>query len=83
MLATSYGLNSTRLDRMGPRGYTSTSLLPIRQRMGVVRTGATAQTSPAPVSLAPRSGTGASGAAGATGADTNDVPSPGADDSPF
>jgi hypothetical protein len=56
MLATSYGINSTRLDRAGPRGYTRASLATAWRRMGI-----------APVAPEPPKQTGASGAAGSTG----------------
>lgn len=59
MLATSYGINSTRIVRGGPRGYTYASLAPTWGRMGVA----------APVHPDPPQGTGASGADGSTGAD--------------
>jgi len=64
MLATAYGVNSTRLDRTGPRGYAQAALLPVWYRMGV-------RTDPrrlAPVHQPPPKRTGASGADGATGA---------------
>lgn len=59
MLATSYGINSTRLDRSGPRGYTRASLDATWKRMGIA---------PAPVPQEPVQETGASGASGETGA---------------
>ena len=59
MLATSYGINSTRLERTGPRGYTRASLETTWKRMGI---GA------APVVPDPQKQTGASGASGGTGA---------------
>jgi hypothetical protein len=61
MLASSYGVNSTRLDRDGPRGYTRASLEPVWRRMGVTP-------DLAPVRSTPQKETGASGAAGETGA---------------
>lgn len=61
VLATSYGLNSSRLDRTGPRGYTRAALLPVWHRMGVVRD-ERRSTAPSPTA------TGASGADGASGA---------------
>lgn len=75
MLATSYKVNSTRLDRSGPRGYTRASLLPVWTRMGVLE--------PAPVTapdpIDPPGETGASGASGETGAldDLDDECEPG------
>ncbi len=63
MLATAYGINSTRMDRTGPRGYTRAALLPVWYRMGV-------RTDPrrlAPVRQTPPKQAGASGAAGSTG----------------
>lgn len=57
MLATAYGVNSTRLSRTGPRGYTRVALERIWTRMGV-----------APVTSQPPKITGASGAMGASGA---------------
>jgi hypothetical protein len=51
MLATAYGVNSTRLDREGPRGYTRASLDPALRRMG----------------MTPPNRTGASGSDGSTG----------------
>ncbi len=65
MLASSYGVNSTRLDRTGPRGYTRASLVPVWRRMGVERD----ERRSAPVAQTPAQGTGASGAGGSTGAD--------------
>ncbi len=67
MLASSYGINSTRLDRAGPRGYTRAALLPVWRRMGVVAP----DRDPAPVRQTPPGETGASGASGSTGADTD------------
>ncbi len=64
MLAQSYGINSARLDRTGPRGYTYALLLPVWRRMGVVR----GPRRSAPVRAAPPQQTGASGAGGSTGA---------------
>lgn len=64
MLVSSYGVNSTRLVRTGPRGYTWSSLLPVWRRMGVVKP----EQHLAPVCSTPPRETGASGAAGATGA---------------
>ena len=64
MLATSYGINSTRLDRVGPRGYTWAALLPVWRRMGMVRD----DRQRAPVHQSPAKQTGASGAGGASGA---------------
>ncbi len=64
MLASAYGVNSTRLDRRGPRGYTRSSLLPVWRRMGVV----TNSRASAPAVPAPPAATGASGAAGDSGA---------------
>ena len=64
MLAQSYGINSTRLDRSGPRGYTRARLLPVWRRMGVVKDASRTPTRAA----SPRSRTGASGAGGSTGA---------------
>ena len=61
MLATSYGVNSHRLDRDGPRGYTRASLEPVWRRMGVTP-------DLAPVRSTPPKETGASGASGETGA---------------
>lgn len=61
MLATAYGVNSTRLERTGPRGYTRASLERAWQRMGV----AAPVAAPVPV---PPCETGASGATGETGA---------------
>jgi len=64
MLATAYGVNSTRLDRTGPRGYAQAALLPVWYRMGV-------RTDPrrlAPVHQPPAKQTGESGAGGSTGA---------------
>lgn len=58
MLATAYGVNSGRLDRTGPRGYTRASLERAWLRMQVG----------APDSPAPPRETGASGGSGATGA---------------
>ena len=66
-LATSYGLNSTRLERTGPRGYTYSALLPMWQRMGIVNGGRR----PAPVPETSPHRTGATGADGATGAGTS------------
>jgi hypothetical protein len=60
MLASSYGVNSHRLDREGPRGYTRASLEPVWRRMGLVP-------DLAPVPSPPPKETGASGAAGETG----------------
>jgi len=65
MLAVSYTVNSTRLDRTGPRGYTRASLEPVWRQMGV-RPGHVAES--APVADPPSSEAGASGATGATGA---------------
>ena len=59
MLASSYGINSTRIVRGGPRGYTFASLEATWNRMGIA----------VPVAPAPPQGTGASGATGGTGAD--------------
>lgn len=59
MLATSYSLNSTRLDRDGPRGYTRAALEPVWRRMGMAA---------APVPHTPPPVTGATGSSGATGA---------------
>ncbi|MBA2768496.1 MAG: DUF3631 domain-containing protein, partial [Sporichthyaceae bacterium] len=69
MLATSYAVNSGRLDRDGPRGYTRSSLEPVWRRMGVTP-------DPAPVRPTPSKQTGASGASGETGASdaTNGAP---------
>ncbi len=64
MLAQSYGINSGRLDRIGPRGYIYASLLPVWRRMGVVRDARRS----APVRVAPSKQTGASGSPGSTGA---------------
>lgn len=64
MLATSYAVNSHRLDREGPRGYTRASLEPVWRRMGVLG-------EDAPVTPDPPKQTGASGAACATGAPDN------------
>ncbi len=64
MLAGSYGINSTRLDRTGPRGYAFAALLPVWRRMGIV----SPDRHPAPVATAPPEVTGASGASGSTGA---------------
>jgi hypothetical protein len=61
MLATAYGINSTRLDRTGPRGYARAALLPIWYRMGV----RTDPRRPAPVHQPPPRQTGATGATGA------------------
>lgn len=60
MLAGSYGIHSTRLDRTGPRGYTRAALERAWHRMGVSRS--------APVTPDPSQETGASGASGETGA---------------
>jgi hypothetical protein len=64
MLATSYGINSARLDRTGPRGYTMASLIPVWRRMGVI----SPDRHPAPVRSDPPGETGAAGAGGSTGA---------------
>lgn len=64
MLATSYGVNSARLDRTGPRGYTRGSLAMTWARMGVSDLAEV----PAPVPNDPPQRTGASGATGSTGA---------------
>ncbi len=69
MLATSYSVNSARLDREGPRGYTRASLEPAWRRMGV--------TPSAPVPSTPHRETGASGADGATGASFTPPAGPG------
>jgi len=64
MLATGFGINSTRLDRTGPRGYSRAALLPVWYRMGV-------RTDPrrlAPVHPPPPKETGATGSTGSTGA---------------
>jgi len=61
MLASSYGVNSHRLDREGPRGYTRASLEPVWRRMGIAP-------EVAPVAAPPPRETGASGASGGTGA---------------
>ena len=60
MLATSYRVNSTRLDRNGPRGYTRASMATAWRRMGIE--------APAPVNLRSAIETGASGAVGETDA---------------
>jgi hypothetical protein len=65
ILASSYGVNSTRLDRLGPRGYSWASLVPVWRRMGVKQ----GPDRSAPVPGTPLPETGASGASGATGAD--------------
>jgi hypothetical protein len=67
MLAGSYSVNSTRMVRGGPRGYTWAALLPVWHRMGVVQDPRRS----APVRPTPPAGTGASGPAGATGAEVN------------
>lgn len=54
MLAQAFGVNRTRLDRSGPRGYTFASLEPALRRLG----------------LTPTPRTGASGSRGSTGAAT-------------
>ena len=59
MLATSYGINSARLERTGPRGYTRASLEVTWKRMGI---------GSAPVTPDLQKETGASGADGGTGA---------------
>jgi hypothetical protein len=59
MLARSYGVNSERPERVGPRGYVWSTLLPVWRRMGIV--------TPDPPRSAPVFETGASGARGATG----------------
>ena len=64
MLATAYRVNSTRLDRVGPRGYTWSALLSVWRQMGVVRDDR--RLAPVPPSTPQQ--TGASGAAGSTGA---------------
>lgn len=64
MLAQSYGVNSGRLDRVGPRGYARGTFRPVWRRMGI--------TGPEPAP--PPRETGASGATGATGAADADVP---------
>jgi hypothetical protein len=67
MLAGSYAINSTRLDRTGPRGYAFAALLPVWRRMGTV----SPERHPAPVATEPPEVTGASGASGSSGADTD------------
>lgn len=51
MLASSYGVNSTRIEHGGPRGYARAALQPVWNRMGVT----------------PPNRTGSSGSGGATG----------------
>ena len=68
MLAGSYGINSTRLDREGPRGYAFAALLPVWRRMGIV----SPERRPAPVAAEPPEVTGASGASGSSGAPADD-----------
>ena len=68
MLASSYGINSTRLERTGPRGYAYAALLPVWHRMGVVQ----GPRRSAPVPETPPDRTGASGAGGSTGAPVDD-----------
>lgn len=65
MLVSSYGINSTRLARDEPRGYTMASLKPVLRRMGVAPQPVEAA---APVTPTPLRETGASGAAGESGA---------------
>lgn len=62
MLATSYKINSTRLDRDGARGYVRATLAQAWQTMGIE-----AAPVPAPVRSTPPEQTGASGADGETG----------------
>lgn len=62
MLATSYKVNSRRMDRDGARGYVRASLLGAWQAMGIE-----AAPAPAPVPTPPPKQTGASGANGETG----------------
>lgn len=71
MLATSYGVNSTRVDRDGPRGYTRASFERVWRQMGVTPESA-------PVLSTRAGGTGASGVSGETGAPRADgaAPSP-------
>ena len=64
MLATSYGVNSTRIERDGPRGYARAALTTAWRRMGI----STAAEQAAPVLDSPPKQTGASGAAGESGA---------------
>lgn len=59
MLATGFGINSTRVgDKNSPRGYTLSAMSPIMRRMGVV----------------PPYETGGTGGAGATGGDQTGLP---------
>ena len=64
MLATAYKVNTTRVDRNGPRGYAYAALLPAWRQMGIVDP----DPAPAPVPSTPSGETGAIGATGETGA---------------
>lgn len=69
MLATHYKVNSTRLERTGPRGYTYAALAPAWRAMGLFED-TTTSTAPdaAPLRTNPPKESGASGASGETGA---------------
>ncbi len=61
MLASNYGVNSTRIERGGPRGYAWAALTPVWQRMGIGRDDQLSSAPDPPSRL-----TGEPGATGAT-----------------